>query len=109
MSAETRLLCPVKTCSRAFKSKATWTRHLRTVHPQVNLQNQDVAVITLTSFPIRHHYEPIQVSPPTSPADSHEYATDALLYNNVENVALPEAAEEFLGLFDLLPVTSTIT
>jgi hypothetical protein len=104
MSAETRLLCPVKTCRRAFKSKATWTRHLRTVHPQVNLQNQDVAIITLASSPIRH-YEPIQVSPPTSPAD----ATDALLYNDVENVALPEAAEEFLGLFDFLPVTSTIT
>jgi hypothetical protein len=67
------------------------------------VQNQDVAVVTLPSCSIRPQYEPIQVSPPTSPADGHEYASDALLYNDVENFAFPEAAEEFLGTFDLLP------
>ena len=90
MSANTRLLCPVETCRRAFKSKTTWTRHLRIVHP---LQNQDATVITLPSSPIRHNYRPIQASPPTSPADGHE--------SNVEDFAPP--AEVFLGTFDLLP------
>ena len=108
MSAETRFLCPVKTCRRAFKSKATWTRHLRAVHPLVNVQNQDDAVITFPSSPIRRRHQPIQVSLPASPADDHEYAGNAhyaLLYNNVKNIALPEAAEESLGMFDLVPFT----
>ena len=90
MSADIRFLCTVKTCKRAFKSKTTWTRHLRTVHRLVHLSNQDVEVVTLPSSPIRRHYLPIQVSPPTSPADGDEEI-------NVENFAPPEAAEEFLG------------
>jgi hypothetical protein len=102
MSSGIRFLCPVKICGRAFKSKSTWTRHLRSVHPLVNVQSQDIAIVALPSSPIRRHYGPIQVSPPTSPADDYDYASDPLLSNDVESFAVPEAVEEFLGTFGLL-------
>jgi hypothetical protein len=81
---QTQFLCPVKTCRRAFKSKTTWTTHLRAIHPFVNVQNQQDIIVTLPSSPIHRNYGPIQVSPPTSP-NGH-----------------PEV-EEFSGMFDLLP------
>jgi hypothetical protein len=70
-----RFLCPVKACCRAFKSKTTWTRHLRTLHPLLKIDPQNVTVVAFPHAPVfpipnnRHNRHKIQVSPPTSPAD----------------------------------------
>ena len=34
-----RFLCPVGTCQRACKTKATWTRHLRLAHAHLDISN----------------------------------------------------------------------
>ena len=98
MSLETRFLCPVKTCKRAFKSKTTWTTHIRTVHPFVEVQSQDLSVITLPPFRNRCNFTPIQVSPPSSPDNHHEYE-----YYDVESPhPLEDVVEKFSGQFLLL-------
>lgn len=61
-----RFVCPVKICSRALKSKSTWTRHLRTAHP-LHVISQDPEIVTLPILPTLHDRQSIQVSPPTSP------------------------------------------
>ena len=67
--SNTRFLCPVKTCSRAFKTKSTWTRHLRSVHPLVKVEAKDATIITLPRNPVFPTQDNHQVSPPNSPED----------------------------------------
>ena len=67
-------LCPLKSCQRACKSKTGWTRHLRSVHPHLDIsQFQCESVIvnlplpcTVPTLSNRHN---LASSPPTSPVD----------------------------------------
>jgi hypothetical protein len=101
--SDIRFLCPVRSCSHAFKSKSTWTRHLHSVHPLVKFQPEGAELGTaLPRIPVfpTHGRRDIQVSPPTSPADGHgsEYTNNDF---EMGDFALPlaEATEEFIGMF----------
>jgi hypothetical protein len=92
-----RFLCPVKSCSRAFKSKTTWTNHLRSTHPLVNVQahNPETVLSYIPDFPTRNHHN-IQVSPPMSPADGRGSRND---FEMGEFASPPaEATEGFVGM-----------
>jgi uncharacterized Zn-finger protein len=93
--SNTRFLCPVETCSRAFKTKSTWTRHLRSVHPLVEVEAQDAIIVTLPGisvFPTQNNPPHIEVSPPTSPTDDR-----GLEYANIDIEMDPPPAE-YLGV-----------
>ena len=75
--SEIRFLCPVKECRRAFKSKTTWTRHLRSVHPLVKFQVDDngATIVTLPRAPTPNNRHPYTQNPLTSPdGGASEYA-----------------------------------
>jgi uncharacterized Zn-finger protein len=93
--SDIRFLCPVKACSRAFKTKSTWTRHLRSVHPLVEVEAKDAIIITLPRipvFPAQDNHPQIKVSPPNLPADDHglEYANS--------DIEMGPPSPEYLGM-----------
>ena len=72
-----RFLCPIETCRRACKSKAAWTRHLRSVHAHIDLskfqsQNPIIDLPQVSSPTRRHALSSLPTSPVTpNPNDAH--------------------------------------
>ena len=104
-ASDIRFLCPVKTCCRALKSKTTWTRHLRSIHPFVKVEFQDATIVTASCIPVfptqnNRHLSRIQVSPPTSPADGRgsEYANNDFEMEDLDPpLPVADVTEEYLS------------